>query len=640
MGYSTSSSPDFKLVLQSITYLVRSSRFTRFLTLAVVLVFSGQNYLWGQQQKVADSLRLIYLSDTVSGIDKLILLRELAFHEINDPQLALTYANELIALAREEGNAEFLYSGYMQKGNSHVNQGDLDMVLEAYKLAEETAANQGSKIRQSTALMSLGFTYAESGDHKKAEENFERSLQVLRSPLAQENPGGRAALGEVLFNTGDYYLREGNYDKARKNLEEAGQIFEELDYRTGYAYYLGDMGTLFYKTGNPEEAIPYLLEAIERLEQDRDYAAVAEFQTSLANIYMAEGEFKQSHDMAKSGLDHALRLNLKDQISQTSLLLAELDQKNGEFEEAYDHLVLHMKYQDSMDVETVDMTRMEREMAELENEKLENELELRALNQRRQRAALWAIGVTALLLIVLTVGGYRRYQFIKKTNKAISDERDRSEKLLLNILPKETAQELKKNGRVLAKRFDAVTVLFTDFQGITKHAESLDPEKLVKSLDYYFGHFDTIMDKYGLEKIKTLGDAYMCASGLPFQVQDHASRVVEAAMEMIDFVERSKADPSKEHIRFEVRIGINSGPVVAGVVGTKKFAYDIWGDTVNIASRMESTSEVGRINIAEETYQLIKDDYECEYRGKIDAKNRGKLNMYFLVGRKTRSKTA
>ena len=592
--------------------------------------------LWtarGQQQRIADSLRLIYLADTVQGEARLELIGDLAFHETNDPEQALAYANELISLAQEMGNDAYLYSGYMQKGNSQVDQGNLDLVLEAYKRAEETADRMGAIIRQSTALMSLGFTYAESGDHRKAEDHFERSLDVLRTEEAQRNPGGKTALGEVLFNTGDYFLRQGSYAKARRNLEEAGLIFEELGHRTGYAYYLGDMGALFHKTGDLERAKSHLLQAIEMLEEDQDYAAVSEFQTAMAKIYMEEGNANRAHEIARTGLDHALRLNLKDQISETSRMMSDLDYKTGNYKEAIDHLLLHMAYQDSMNVETIDMTRLEREKAE-------KELELTAMKEKRQRSALWATGVTALLLIVLVAGSYRRYRFIKKTNQAISEERDRSEKLLLNILPKETAQELKNNGRVLAKRYEAVTVLFTDFKGFTSHAESMDPEKLVERIDYYFSQFDAIVERHGLEKIKTVGDAYMCAGGLPFATADHAHRVADAALEMVDFVETTRAEASEDLLLFDIRVGINSGPVVAGVVGTKKFAYDIWGDTVNIASRMESTSEVGKINIAEGTYQLIKDDFECEYRGKIDAKNRGKLKMYFMLGKKAQSKTA
>ncbi|MGB5171974.1 MAG: adenylate/guanylate cyclase domain-containing protein [Eudoraea sp.] len=157
----------------------------------------------------------------------------------------------------------------------------------------------------------------------------------------------------------------------------------------------------------------------------------------------------------------------------------------------------------------------------------------------------------------------------------------------------------------------------------------------VKTVDFYFSKFDAIIEKHGLEKIKTIGDAYMCAGGLHDNEKDHAQRMVLAALEISSFVEETKNDVAASELTFDIRIGINTGPVVAGVVGTKKFAYDIWGDTVNVAARMESMSEPGRINISENTYAMIKDVAECEYRGEIEAKNRGKLKMYFVQGMKT-----
>jgi class 3 adenylate cyclase len=145
------------------------------------------------------------------------------------------------------------------------------------------------------------------------------------------------------------------------------------------------------------------------------------------------------------------------------------------------------------------------------------------------------------------------------------------------------------------------------------------------------------MEKYGLEKIKTIGDSYMCAGGLPFATEDHAQKMVYAAFEIIAFVEESKKINGATHTHFDIRIGINTGPVVAGVVGSKKFSYDIWGDTVNVASRMESMSQPGRINISEKTYALIKNDFKCTYRGEIEAKNKGKLKMYFVNSAKISS---
>jgi class 3 adenylate cyclase len=213
--------------------------------------------------------------------------------------------------------------------------------------------------------------------------------------------------------------------------------------------------------------------------------------------------------------------------------------------------------------------------------------------------------------------------------RAISIEKKRSETLLLNILPAETARELKLNGRVDAVKFNEVTVLFTDFIEFSKSAEHVEPELLVKSIGYYFKGFDEITSKFGLEKIKTIGDSYMCASGLPISNKDHAKNAIMAAKEMIALV-KEEMNASDGLIHYEIRVGIHTGPVVAGIVGIKKWQYDIWGDTVNIASRMESGSKPGRINLSETTYQLIKEDYTCEYRGEIEVKNRGVLKMYFL----------
>jgi class 3 adenylate cyclase len=230
----------------------------------------------------------------------------------------------------------------------------------------------------------------------------------------------------------------------------------------------------------------------------------------------------------------------------------------------------------------------------------------------------------------LAFGLYRRNKYIDKTKKIINDEKQKSDNLLLNILPKETGEELKKSGKVEAKKYEAVTVLFTDFKGFTKLAENSSPEKLVESVDMYFSEFDKIVAKYKLEKIKTIGDSYMCAGGLPEQTDNHADLMAQAALEILNFVEKTKRVHAVSDIRFDVRIGIHTGPVVAGVVGKYKFSYDIWGDTVNVASRIESSCEAGKISVSEVTYNLLKDKFNFESRGEIQMKNRSPLNMYYL----------
>ncbi len=218
-------------------------------------------------------------------------------------------------------------------------------------------------------------------------------------------------------------------------------------------------------------------------------------------------------------------------------------------------------------------------------------------------------------------------EMLQLKEKEIREDKERIQGLLLNILPEEVAVELKIKGSVTPVYIPQATILFADFVGFTKVSQNLTPEEIVSELDYCFTAFDEIMDKFSLEKLKTIGDAYMCAGGLPAPSTDHAVSCVRAAKEMIEFMKSL----SSEHPFHELRVGIHTGPVVAGVIGKKKFLYDIWGDTVNLASRMETGSEPGRINISESVFEQIKDEFNCEFRGNLPVKGKGKIGMYFVA---------
>ncbi|MEP7321281.1 MAG: adenylate/guanylate cyclase domain-containing protein [Saprospiraceae bacterium] len=219
---------------------------------------------------------------------------------------------------------------------------------------------------------------------------------------------------------------------------------------------------------------------------------------------------------------------------------------------------------------------------------------------------------------------------VKERTKDLNDEKEKSDNLLLNILPTEIAEELKKNGQSQARMYDYTSVLFTDFVNFTGVSEKFSPTELVKEINYCFTAFDNIVGRIGLEKIKTIGDAYLAVCGLPIADPDHAIKTIQAALEILQFVE----DHHKQGGAFKIRIGIHSGPLVAGIIGVKKFAYDIWGDTVNTAARMEQNSESGKINISGVTYEIVKDKVVCIHRGKIAAKNKGEVDMYFVQGLK------
>jgi adenylate cyclase len=231
-------------------------------------------------------------------------------------------------------------------------------------------------------------------------------------------------------------------------------------------------------------------------------------------------------------------------------------------------------------------------------------------------------------------------QMLKRVRKEISDrqmvevrlrdEQEKSERLLLNVLPAEIAQQLKHDQSAIAHRFDEVTILFADLVNFTGLAAQISPIELVNLLNQIFSSFDRLAEVYGLEKIKTIGDAYMVVGGLPTPKSDHAIAVAQMALDMQKSISQFQTATGQS---FQLRIGINTGSVVAGVIGLKKFSYDLWGDAVNLASRMESHGIVGKIQVSETTYLNIKNDYQLEKRGEIQVKGRGMVTTYFLINR-------
>lgn len=602
--------------------------FHRRIVFLAVLVCNLTCPVFAQNQKIADSLIKLYNSG-VSPADELKLLKQISNKETN-PDINLKYSELLIKKATKDSLYDFLFFGYLNKGYALKNKGDNASALEDFFTARKLADKMRDTLNIGMVIIPIADTNAYMGNEKNASKYYEEGIQILRKI------NDSIKLASALVNAGDFFFYAKKYKEAENYFAESGIIFKNKKHFLGEAYNLGNLGMVYAEQGKDAEAEKNIGQAINMLEELQDYGAISVYLTFMSDIYLKKNQWNTALNYAKRSLDLAQKYGLKAQIGDASLKLSELYEQKGDYKISSKYYKDHIIYRDSvLNLKAIEemadlRTNYEVSQKQTEVDLLEKESQIQMLTARRQKNIIYAIAAGLVITFLFAMGWFNRYRYVKKTNLIIEGEKNRADQLLNNILPEETALELKKSGKVQAKKFESVTVLFTDFQGFTQYADNLPPEKLVESVGYYFSKFDEIMEKYGLEKIKTIGDSYMCAGGLPYPTPDHAKKTVLAALEIAKFVKDSTNKDAVHYTHFAIRIGINTGPVVAGVVGTKKFAYDIWGDTVNIASRMESNATSGRINISENTYALIKDDFDCEYRGEIEVRNKGMMKMYFV----------
>ncbi len=592
------------------------------LTLGFFLLVS--NLAIAQDQQLSDSLEVLYKSGDYEDAQKLEILKLLSEEETNaDKQL--NFSLQLLVEAKSQGAPTYEMYGYLQQGNAYQSKGDLTKALENYLEAIGVAHENNYEAKEGAINISIADAYSIMGDSETAVDYYKKGIEIL------ERVGDSIDLASGQLNLGDEYYNQQKLDSALIMFNASGKIFKALEYELGEAYNLGNVGLVQAELGETELAQENLYKAIDIMTEYGDYQPICVYLNAMSDIYESKRNYRKSLQYGKRSLELAMQFGLKDEIGEAHLRLSNIYETRGDLRSSFKHYKDHITYRDSV-VSVKGSQKMANERTEYEVGQKQLELDLVNQQKKTQRIIVIAIAIALLLSALLAVSLFKRNKLMKRANAIIASEKERSDNLLKNILPEETAEELKEHGEVEAKSYDEVTVLFTDFKGFTSQSEKLSPADLVKSINYYFSKFDAIVEKYELEKIKTIGDAYMCAGGLPDPLEDHAAKVCQAALEMAEFVKTTKRSIKHDLAKFDIRIGLNTGPVVAGVVGTKKFQYDIWGDAVNTAARMESSSDIGRVNISESTYQQLQnyDVFEFEHRGALEAKGKGKINMYFV----------
>jgi class 3 adenylate cyclase len=526
-------------------------------------------------------------------------------------------------------------------GAIYFNQGDDNKAVVNYLESLRASEEINDKLRIATALVNLGAVYF----NKKATYDLALEYYLKALPLSEEL-GDQDAIGTSSVNIGEIYLERKVYDSALFYFEKSLVAYQKSE-SGNVAYSLNNIGKVYASRGDFSTAVQKQKEAYNKAKSLNARLEMAQSLIGLAETYTMKQDYPSAVKTYQQALAIADEIGAKIERKETYEGLALSYSKIADYQNAFKYQTLFTSikdtlYDDEMDKKlqtmalSFDLDKKQGEINLLTKDKALQELDI-----KRQKIIRNATGISGILLLLIAIGLFNRYKYVRKTKKIIEEEKDRSEKLLLNILPEETAEELKQKGSATPKHYDRVSVLFTDFKGFTKIAEKLTPQQLVEELNQCFMEFDKIIDRNNLEKIKTIGDAYMCAGGIPVANETNPVDIVKAGLEIKEYMENLKSErEARGEDYWELRIGIHTGPVIAGVVGKNKFAYDIWGDAVNTASRMESSGIPGQVNISGTTYEMIKDLFKCTHRGKIQAKNKGEIDMYIVEGIKLHSVAA
>jgi adenylate cyclase len=639
-----------------------------------------------QNRRAIDSLTQVAIT-TKQDTVRIMAWRYLAGkYDLSNPDSAVYFATQAIELATKINWTKGIAASNNALGTAYFRKGEYDIALKYQNIAKVLWDSLKDQKGIALAHEGLGIINWRMGNYPVALDHYTTSIKI------DKVLNDSSALAKTTGNIGLIYAETKEYDKALQYYMDAIAMYERLNKRSEVARMYGNMGIVFYNQGAValaanesvkadslikvsanyyrislrtaeaagdkmlmgrqysniginywqlgfrDSAFYYMNRSLEISQSIGDKNAYANTLGNIGSMYFELEDYNRAEDYLQRSLVAATEAHSAGDRSYALQTLATVYEKKGDWKLAHEYYQKYVSLKDSMFSESkskeigriearADYDRKEA-IAEANHKK-----ELAVAEEKEKQQLIISIASVAGLIIVLlfSIFLYNRFLIIRKQKKVIEVEKQRSEELLLNILPAETAAELKEHGKSDARLINHVTVLFTDFKGFTSISETLSPQELVSEINECFSAFDRIMEKYGIEKIKTIGDAYMAAGGLPTPNQTHALDVVGAACDIRQFMQDWKDKKQAEgKLAFEIRIGVHTGPVVAGIVGIKKFQYDIWGDTVNTASRMESSGEPGEVNISEATYALVKDKFICTSRGKIAAKNKGEMEMFFV----------
>ncbi len=551
------------------------------------------------------------------GIAQVLQNMGLVYECLGNYSKALQNYMEAAKLYEETGDKYGMAGCIHLTGNIYYYQKDFLKALEYYNRALKIYEDLGSKSGIAGATSGIGNVYSGLKDYPKALEYDFIALKIY------EEIGDKKGAALKISNIGLTYSYQKNYTMALCYEYKAMLLFQEIGDRRDNGYALRDIGNVYLALAEDTNTVASKINTNVEMPEGA-YLPDGQIPAGkAARLRLAQRYLQQALDTAKNVMTLALMQDCYESLAKVYRL-------NDDYRKAMESYERFIAIKDSVFSKDNQKKIVQQQMQhdfDVKEKLARAEQDKKDTVQKNIRNST-IVGMMGLL--VFTLFAYRQRNRVIKEKANVEKEKARSEELLLNILPTEVAEELKTTGGAKARHFDNVTVLFTDFVNFTQASEKMHPQALIDELHACFKAFDEITAKYNIEKIKTIGDAYLAVAGLPEPDTKHAGNVINAAVEICSFMETRYARLGNE--TFQVRVGVHSGSVVAGIVGVRKFAYDVWGDTVNTAARMEQNSEAGKVNISEATYELVKDEFKCTFRGTIEAKNKGMLKMYYVIG--------
>ena len=615
-----------------------------------------------------DSLKIALLDAPID--ERITILNTLATkYWYIDPDSSVYFAGTALELARVRNNKEQEAEALHKLGGAYYFLSDYSNALENYK--QSLLIRQELKDNEGVANISnnIGMIYQELGSYDKALDNYMIALQFYEASQNEKK------IAVVLNNIGTVYGDLRNYDKALLTYMHSLEIKQKLDDKSGIASTLHNIGRAYDNLQEYDKALEYYQRSIILKKELNNQFSLAMTLNNIGKVYSEQEKFEKALiyyedalqiekavgdkfgeantlnnmgdsylqleelDKAEQNLFQALSIALdieaKYIIEACYVYLSELYERRGKPDIALDYYQKMFDINQEMFNEQVRdkiamlQTRYETEKKDQEIELLVKERNINELTIEKQQNLRNFLIVLIFLVIIIAIIMYISYRQKRRDNLIIAQEKAKSDNLLMNIFPLRIANDLKETGTTEPELFKDVTVYFSDIVGFTVASAQLTPKKLIDELNEIFTAFDEIIEEYGCERIKTIGDAYLAVGGMNRSNTSPAINIVRAALAHLEYLKKRN---ESSNIKWQIRVGIHTGDVIGGVVGIKKYIYDVFGDTINLAARMEQYSDALKINISEDTYEYIKQNFRCIERDGIVVKGKGVMKMYFVEG--------